>query len=501
LVKLGYVLVVVVMALISTASAISVGVSSNTGSSNIEPNAGDEDPFSINTVLAPDLFQNHISGSGSFNESHWVKNDAGGQAGVGVNITDAKSYTYSYALEKGETGKIKAQETLDVDTAVMIKAYSEARVSIGSKARSEINIGHGSLVGYSNEAFVSADGSNLGSNQKFSKAEGTFVQAESQGSIGDAKSRTITDMMNFGTLTDYSDTANGNISKKTINVKQLGHIEIDPLKGDFTSSSYFKTPSDKKETNRTSNYGNKYDFEMTSSSKESSGWFGPNYDGTTKGRLRYYVEKFAPFADRIQSAIDASSKGDYISIAPGTYRENLVVKKSLNLEGSGPDKTIIDGQRTGSVIKVKDSDARMYIKGLALTNGSAENGGGVDTLGDLTLDNFRIFSNRAEYGGGVYSKGKLAIKNGRIEDNIAKYGGGIYNQRSSASLKGGRISNNKADYGGAIYNNHGTLYLEAGDISRNTANIGGGGIYNDWTFYKGAFMETNLYFTTTRMVI
>ena len=190
--KLCYVLVIVVMALLSTASAISVGVSSNTGSCKIEPNAGVEDSFNINTMLAPDLFQNKISGSGSFRESHFIKNDAGDQAGVGVNITDAKSYTYSYALEKGSTstGRITAKETLDVDNAVMIKAYSEAKVSIGNKAqsirneaRSEINIGHGSLVGYSNEAFVYADGWGLGSNQKFSKAEGKSVQAESLGSI------------------------------------------------------------------------------------------------------------------------------------------------------------------------------------------------------------------------------------------------------------------------------------------------------------------------------
>jgi hypothetical protein len=492
-IKIFLALALLQLALTAPASAFNLGISSSIGGSNIVSNAGIEDQFEITTVLSPDLLQNKISGSGNFSESHWIKNDAGDQAGVGANVTKAKDFTYSWAVEKDETGKIKAQETLDVDNAVTIKAYSEARVSIGNKARSEINIGNGSIAGYSTEATVSADGLILSSNQKFSKAEGNVILTESQGSIGDAKSRTITDI-NRGAVTDYSDIVNVDNSRKKVNVEQLGHTEIDLSEGSFKSHSdfkdsskyprYQKDPEAKKET-RTSNYGTKYDFKTVSSFKSDKKYFwSPEYEGSVSGKLEYYVDIDNPNANSIQRAIDAASKGDSINIAPGTYHRGLITRKSLNIKGSGPDKTIIDGQRDGSVIKVKDKDARLYIKGLTLTNGSAKYGGGIDTPGDLTLKDCRIVSNIAKYGGAVHHMETFVMSNSVLDGNTAVEGGAVYNDRGSFIMRSGRISNNTADYGGAICNDHAHISLEGGDISNNTANKSGGGIHYLWTFSK-----------------
>jgi hypothetical protein len=46
----------------------------------------------------------------------------------------------------------------------------------------------------------------------------------------------------------------------------------------------------------------------------------------------------------IQAAIDAAQEGDTILIAPGVYREHLVIPKSVTLQGSSPAETILEGE-------------------------------------------------------------------------------------------------------------------------------------------------------------
>lgn len=55
---------------------------------------------------------------------------------------------------------------------------------------------------------------------------------------------------------------------------------------------------------------------------------------------------------KIQDAIENASDGDTVFVYNGTYTENLIVNKTINLFGEDKDITIIQGNRTGDVVSI-----------------------------------------------------------------------------------------------------------------------------------------------------
>ncbi|MBC8321326.1 MAG: DUF1565 domain-containing protein [Bacteroidetes bacterium] len=145
----------------------------------------------------------------------------------------------------------------------------------------------------------------------------------------------------------------------------------------------------------------------------------------------------------IQNAIDFSNNGDTVLVWPGTYYENLVISEKIVILGSltlttGNTtymyETIINGNKTGSCIKIDECPGNIIIEGFAFTNGSGTYIGGID-------------------GGGVFIfETNTTIKNCIVSDNQANaYGGGIYSHNSNIFLSGVTIKNNHAyDLGGGI---------------------------------------------------
>jgi len=68
----------------------------------------------------------------------------------------------------------------------------------------------------------------------------------------------------------------------------------------------------------------------------------------------------------IQKAISNANSGDTIYVRAGTYYENLIVDKSVTLEGENRDTTIIDGGGNGDVIRVAAD--YITITGFTITN-------------------------------------------------------------------------------------------------------------------------------------
>lgn len=113
----------------------------------------------------------------------------------------------------------------------------------------------------------------------------------------------------------------------------------------------------------------------------------------------------------IQSAIDASSRGDYVLIAGGVYAENLRLSKCITLHGYEPQTVKIDGRHAGHCLSINDGAAGCVIDGLTFTRGAPTNagnkyGGGVDCHADATIRHCAFLDNgnsSTTFAGGLHT--------------------------------------------------------------------------------------------------
>jgi hypothetical protein len=132
----------------------------------------------------------------------------------------------------------------------------------------------------------------------------------------------------------------------------------------------------------------------------------------------------------LRQAIADASGADTIVVPAGTYKlaSVLTVNKALNFVGAGAGQTFLDGQTSTEIMMIVAPAAGVTITGLTLEDGSASDGGAINSAVPLTLDDDAITGSTATGdGGGVFASGTLTMDQDIVAGNSATgdTGGGI----------------------------------------------------------------------------
>jgi hypothetical protein len=166
-----------------------------------------------------------------------------------------------------------------------------------------------------------------------------------------------------------------------------------------------------------------------------------------------------------------------IVLAEGRFKENLVIDRSLSIEGAGAGESVIDGQLSDRVVHIME-DAVVSLSDVSIARGQSGLGGGILNEGDLTLNRVAVRKNIASIdGGGLHNVGRATIYDSSFCFNKAVdfSGGGLRNE-GRMYLNNSTVCLNTADFsGGGISNeDEGRLWIYSSTITNNRGGVGGG---------------------------
>lgn len=186
----------------------------------------------------------------------------------------------------------------------------------------------------------------------------------------------------------------------------------------------------------------------------------------------------------IQSALNTAEPTDVILVNDGIYYENLIFPDKNNVKMksvNGPDFTIIDGSRNGTVITVRSYDSVLDTTN-SIEGFTIQNAGYID-------DDSNILWKRDGGGISLENNANILVKNNVIRDNYNSSGGGggIYSWKSSPIIVNNIFIENVAGispngewygnwYGGGIMAYYGSPQIINCIFKQNKAQHDGGAI-------------------------
>jgi predicted outer membrane repeat protein len=184
-----------------------------------------------------------------------------------------------------------------------------------------------------------------------------------------------------------------------------------------------------------------------------------------------------------QQVSGSLGQNDRIQFAPGVHgtitlaQGELDITRSVVVAGPGAANLTIDAHRQGRVFDVLTTGINVTLDGLTITGGkrTSDEGGGIASVGTLTVSNCALSGNSAYFGGGIASGGTLTVINCALSGNQADSGGGIRSV-GMLTVRDCALSGNSAFFDGGGIASVGTLTVSDCSLSGNYAFSVGGGI-------------------------
>ena len=211
------------------------------------------------------------------------------------------------------------------------------------------------------------------------------------------------------------------------------------------------------------------------------------------GTLRQAIADAAP-GDTIRFSLHRMKSFGFDGSDTIALKSSLTIDKDLNIVGPGPAKVLVarsTKKKTPAFRIFNINGGNVTISGLSLFNGRALNpdgasdnlGGAILNFGTLTISNCVIAFNEARtenggvgYGGGIFTVGPLTVVDSTISNNkVSGAGGGISTFHTSDLLVDrSTVSDNFAAVQGGGINFQGTFgHLRNSTISGNVTSPGG----------------------------
>ncbi|MEC8915672.1 MAG: choice-of-anchor D domain-containing protein, partial [Candidatus Neomarinimicrobiota bacterium] len=207
-----------------------------------------------------------------------------------------------------------------------------------------------------------------------------------------------------------------------------GNVDIDPLFVDVDNDDYHLLAS-----SQCINGGDPTTFDSDGSRADMGAHYYHNeYSGPT-----WYIAESGndttatgasddPFRS-IQSGINFSSDADSVTVAAGTYVENINFRgRNIKVAGEDRETTIIDGNQSGSVVIIEQIPTlNPSLSELTLTNGISTTGGGLQIVdANVFLTNIKITNcTTTGEGSAIYSNSNnpttVTLKNSILTENTS----------------------------------------------------------------------------------
>jgi len=261
---------------------------------------------------------------------------------------------------------------------------------------------------------------------------------------------------NTGGCPSYKDCENENDNKNVSFKLEQKLNEIPRWKNEFENTWYLLFYNYQKGNAHTID-ADKYFKNVYETCQKIAGW-NPSADKAQAIKYKWNKTIIHVGAEQkyktIQSAIDAATKYDIISVDEGIYFENIVLKQPVLLIGKNKNSTIIDGKGTGNVVDLSQV-TDVTISGFTIRNSgrNEKQDSGILTSGNRIIDN--VIVNNAV--GISIPRGGSAIYNNVIVNNAV----GISITLSSSTISDNDIESN---YKYGIY----ILSANSNVISNNT---------------------------------